>query len=122
MSTVQDEAEAGRVQVTSEEGREADRGHENDEDRLVGGLPVRTVETPYEEEEEDKSLNAASTSLQSYERHDLDMQEHSSLASSPALGRPSSADGSLSIPDDMPSIQVGTSPYLSKFSLIKAGF
>lgn len=110
MSTVQDEAEVGRVQSTNDEESEADRGPENDENRTVGGNPVRTLRRPYEEEkgeeeEEDKSLNAAGTSFRSHERHDLDMQEDSSLASSPALGRPSSADGSLSIPDDTPSIQ-----------------
>lgn len=122
MSTVQDEAEVGRVQSASDEGSEADRGPENDENGPLGGFPVRTLERPYEEEEDTTSLIATRTSLRSYERHDLDMQEDSSLASSPALGRPSSADGSLSIPDDTPSIQVATIPYLSNISLIQVGF
>lgn len=124
MSTVQDEAEVGRVLSTNEEESEADRGPENDENRAVGGFPVRTLERHYEEEEEeqDKSLNATGTSLRSYERHDRDMQEDSSSASSPALGRPSSADGSLSIPDDTPSIQVATFAHLPSISLIEVGF
>lgn len=120
MSTVQDEAEVGRVQSTGDEGSEADRVPENDGNRPVGGFPVRTLERS---NEEDKSLNASSKSHRSYEGHDLNMQEDSSLASSPALGRPSSADGSLSIPDDTPSIQVATiPPYLLKLSLIEVGF
>lgn len=121
MSTVQHEAEVGRVQSGSDEGSEADRGPENHENAPLGGFPVRTLERPYEAEE-DTSLLATGTSLRSYERHDLDMQEDSSLASSPALGRPSSADGSFSIPDDTPSIQVATIPYLSNLSLIQVGF
>lgn len=128
MSTVQDEAEVGRVQSTNDEESEADGGPENDENRPVGGIPIRTLQRPYkeekgeEEEQEDTSLNAAGTSFRSYERHDLDMQGDSSLASSPALGRPSSADGSLSIPDDTPSIQVATVPHLPILSLIEVGF
>lgn len=113
MSTVQDEAEVGRVQSTSDERIEADRGLENDESRSVGEFPVQTLERPDEEEEEekkDKRLNAAGSSLRRYARHDRDTQEDSSLASSPVLGRPSSADGSLSIPDDTPSIQVVAIP------------
>lgn len=121
MSTVQDEAEVGRVQSTGDEGSEADRGPENDGNRPVGGFPVRTLERS--DEEEDKSLIASNKNYRSYEGHDLYVQADSSLASSPALGRPSSADDSLSIPDDTPSIQVATiPPRLPNLSLIEVGF
>lgn len=121
MSTVQDEAEVGRVQSTSDEGSEADRAPKNDGNGPVGGFPVRTLERS--DEEEDKSLNASSKGYRSSEGHDLDMQANPSLASSPALGRPSSADDSLSIPDDTPSIQVATiPPYFPNLSLIEVGF
>lgn len=106
MSTVRADAGIVPAQSTRDEERGADRRFQEDESPATGRLPERSVEEPDELGDDEHSLIRRSTSFRGYQDSDPDNQNDSDLASSPALGRPSSADGSLSIPDDTPSIQV----------------
>lgn len=107
MSTVKDEAEIGRTQSEIDEESGSERRKDDDEDefsRSPSGL------VPVEERDEDfNSLSAGSVGSQIRNNHGLTLLRNRNLESSPVLQRPSSADGSLSIPDDTPSIQVGKS-------------
>lgn len=106
MSTVRDDAGIAPAQSTSDDERGGERESRNDESKTTGRLPGQTLEEPEEEGEDEHSLIPTDISFRGYKDYDPDIQEDSDLASSPAFGRPSSADGSLSIPDDTPSIQV----------------
>ncbi len=99
MSTVQDEAEIGPAKSTNDQA----------EGELGGDGNATTVGAPEksDEEEDENSVIATSTTFRGYQGQNLDPQDDSNLASVPTLERPSSADGSLSIPDDTPSVQVG---------------
>ena len=106
MSTVRDDAGIAPAQSTSEEERGFDRESRDDESKATGRLPGRTLEEAEGEGEDEHGLIQTGISFRGYKDLDPHVQEDSDLASSPAFGRPSSADGSLSIPDDTPSIQV----------------
>ena len=114
MSSVHDEADNGHQQLAEdekneEEGKAETAEHENDDIVSFG-----TLEEPGEREDEDGSLIRNDATLRSSESQIPEPveeeSENSDLPSRRALERPSSADGSLSIPDDTPSIQVLTMP------------
>ncbi len=113
MSSVQDEANNGHAQMTGDEGNEEEEANnenvvsENDEIASFG-----TLEEPDELEQEESLIpNGATLDDSVNENREIrgEGSEGSQLPSRRALERPSSADGSLSIPDDTPSIQVLTS-------------
>ena len=110
MSAVKDEAENGQLDFESEEGYTAKQGLEEDEDEQADEDDAPTPSLgQVNGDEEGKSTSVNNNSL----RHNGEQMEKlasevqgSIQATRPELGRPSSADGSLSIPDDTPSVQV----------------
>ena len=114
MSAAKDEAENGQLNFESEEGDtgekdlEEDENHQAEEDDLP---PVRLRQLNGDEESGNTAANDKSP------RHNggkwgvpAGEVQGSVQATRPELGRPSSADGSLSIPDDTPSVQVRAPP------------
>ena len=120
MSTVQDEADTGLGK--------ANLGPTNDEEPIVEavdqtgrrngtGQPssiVEILQVVRQDETEDEHTDRNGGSFGSYgklvredgEEEERSIQNHKEVLTSPARDRPSSADGSLSTPDDTPSIQV----------------
>ena len=101
MSTAQDEAESGHY-----DSKEQER-----EDPKVQTAPDGTFfepvqEDPGEGKDNDHSSSGTTTSFRKFKEHTSNLRTELSPTASPTLERPSSADGSLSIPDDTPSIQV----------------
>ena len=122
MSTVQDEAELGPAQSTSDEESEDEREFDNNELEVVLTSPDQTVKSPGKVDTDDNILEVPGARLQGDQTCDLDTQVKLKSTSSLALARPSSADGSLSIPDDTPSIQVSeSSTDAARWSLIGIG-
>lgn len=112
MSSVQDEANSGHVQLTDDEkseGEEDNANIEQDNDEIAS---FGTLEEPGNHEHEGESLTPNGAFLLDSGSHIPETRgeesENSDLPSHRVLERPSSADESLSIPDDTPSIQVHT--------------
>ena len=115
MSSAHEEAEDGPVYDDSEEELQKNVDLQNSEDgsshERITSRPQQTLQprSPVEEEEEDNmSIRAHASSKNGIHMGDERLRGPIvSRESTPEIGRPSSADGSLSIPDDTPSIQVG---------------
>lgn len=106
MSTAKDEAEIGRTEPQSDEEDGSERLEEEDQDqppRRLSGLAPVGVE---QRDDDEFSLSAESVGPRVRNSHGSSLLKNHALESPPVWGRPSSADGSLSIPDDTPSIQV----------------
>ena len=112
MSAAKDEAENGQLDSGSDEEDkreedfvedEADQAEENDvQIRGLGHLNG-------DEKSESTAVNNNSLRHNGEQMAEFGSEEQGSIqATRPKLGRPSSADGSLSTPDDTPSIQVRT--------------
>ena len=101
MSAAKDEAEDGPLEVDNEDDgniKETSRGDENEQTQEEELLTPKSSK-PNGFEDEDESLAS---------KNDVESEDFGPLqTSSPVPERPSSADGSLSIPDDSPSLQVG---------------
>ena len=114
MSTAPDEAEDGPEESISrsESGDESESQEEAGE--YENSLPSEIATSVLQETEDNATeANILATAATTFERlqrqraEDEDsLDDGSNLASRPGLERPSSADGSLSTPDDSPSIQV----------------
>lgn len=103
MSTAQDETEIGRAQhIRDEKGGDDERSN-GDEEEQQDALPTLVFEGPEEGENANNDIGAQDLGNQNDNdsRGGVEKDE-----TSLALRRPSSADGSSSIPDDTPSIQV----------------
>ena len=111
MSSVQDEADKGHAELTEDEENEEEeiKNVEKDNDEIAS---FGELQEPGERKDEEESLTRNGATLHSSGSQILatrkEDSENSDLPSHRALGRPSSADGSLSIPDDTPSLQVYT--------------
>ena len=102
MSTARDEAD---------EGPELPTGNGGDETCETGIALEERFEVSDERGEPGQSEDSASLTLQNDYQENLAQEEdsHNGSPSSPQIDRlPSSADGSLSIPDDTPSFQVSS--------------
>ena len=104
MSTVRDEADEGPEDVADDVTASDDikrSGHTN------GVLEKQTTFDQHgtdQFEDEDSVLEEPSTGF-TRQKKKAQVEDTGSAPSSPALDRPSSADGSISIPDDTPSVQ-----------------
>lgn len=108
MSTAQNEAENGPAMVGEDDDNHGEEALEGDGGESAGDLPTRVPERPNEHGEGNNLVVTIATISRSCENPDQEHHEADSyLESSTTPERPSSADGSLSIPDDTPSIQVG---------------
>lgn len=126
MSTAKDEAEIGRKNLEDDEENsseklekgedEEEKEEEGDEDELPrslsGPVPLELMDMHGDED----NLSAESVPPRIRNGHGSNSPRNFNTKSSLDVGRPSSADGSLSIPDDTPSIQVK----LSGRGLLKA--
>ena len=130
MSTVQDEADAGPGNpISDSESDEPSPEGKNQPDKPldINTEPIRIVDIlkSVREEEQKKDhaeiqegLNGADgNSAQHEDEEGFDYFKHEGLGRQ-TKGRPSSADGSLSTPDDTPSIQVRLVTYLTYFRLL----
>lgn len=111
MSTAKDEAEIGRTKPQRDEENRSERPEEeeDDEDEPPRNLS-RLAPVEFEDRDGDEnSLSAESVRSRAQNGHGSTLLKNYNSKSSPDSGRPSSADGSLSIPDDTPSIQVKNS-------------
>jgi len=110
MSSVQEEADSGHVKLTDDEKSEEEKTNTNIEQDNDEIASFGTLEEPGDHEHEGESLTPNGAFLLDPGSQILETRgeesENSDLPSHRALERPSSADGSLSIPDDTPSIQV----------------
>ena len=110
MSSVQDEADNGHAELTVDEKNEGDGNNEDIEQENDEIASFGPLQESGEQEDEEEDLKPNDTTLHGVGRDLAGAQEVNSeipdLPSHRALERPSSADGSLSIPDDTPSIQV----------------
>lgn len=127
MSAAKDEAENGQLDSGSEEEDqreedlvedEADQAEENDvQIRGLGQLNG-------DEKSKRTAVNDNSLQRNGEQMAELGSEEQGAIqATRPELGRPSSADGSLSTPDDTPSIQVRALrvfPLRSYFNSVRA--
>ncbi len=110
MSAAKDEADNGPLDFESEEGDTGEKDLEEDGSDQVEEDDVPTPRLgQFNGDEESESTAVNNNSL----RHNgeriaesANKVQDSIQATRPELGRPSSADGSLSIPDDTPSVQV----------------
>ena len=115
MSTANDEAEIGRTKLQGDEENgsqhpdekeEEEEGEEGDEDE-----PPRSLSGPGPPELEDRhgdedNLSAENARSRTRSGYGSTLLKNSNIKLSMNAGRPSSADGSLSIPDDTSSLQV----------------
>ena len=100
MSAATDEAEDGPLEFNDAENGVTQGTSQYDEDEQTQEEELHTPKLTRQNrvEEEDDSL---------VDNNDVESEEFGSLQdSSPVPERPSSADGSFSIPDDSPSLQV----------------
>lgn len=119
MSTDQDAADVGPAEASLSDGKDrskiAEEGLQNGEwngtgHRQDGGLGGSNGAVSEEEEEDNRTITANHHTFDDYA--DLNQseepgKEHSAEETSlQALEEPSSADGSISVPDDLPSVQV----------------
>lgn len=109
MSSVQDEAENGHAELIDDEKNEEAGNNEGiePEDNETASFGPLQEPGELEDEEENFTRNGAGGNFARAQEADSEIPD---LPSHQALERPSSADGSLSIPDDTPSIQVHTWP------------
>lgn len=109
MSTAQNEAENGPAMFSQDDDHK-DEDLEGDGGESTDDFPIRVPERRNEGGDRN-SVVATSATSRGYKNPDQEHHEaDSNLESSTTPERPSSADGSLSIPDDTPSIQVGFHP------------
>ena len=110
MSAAKDEAKNGQLDFESEEGDTGEKDLEEDENRQAEEddiLPLTSRQLNGDEESENTAASDNSFRHNGEKRGELAGEMQGSMqATRPGLGRPSSADGSLSIPDDTPSVQV----------------
>lgn len=110
MSAAKDEAEKGQLDFESEEGdtRENDLEEDENDQAEEDDVPTpRLGQLNGDEESESTAVTNNSLRRNGEQMGELGSEiQGSLLATRPELGRPSSADGSLSIPDDTPSVQV----------------
>ena len=100
MSAAKDEAEDGPLNLNNEDNRIGEKTSQNDENEQTQEEELLTpkLSKPNGFEEEDDSLASG---------NEVESEGFGPLqTSSPVHERPSSADESLSIPDDTPSLQV----------------
>lgn len=100
MSTAKDKAEDGPLELNNEDNIIGEKKSQDDEteQKQEGSLLTPKLSKPNGFEEEDDSLVS---------NNEVESEEFGPLqTSSPVPERPSSADESLSIPDDTPSLQV----------------
>lgn len=122
MSTARDEADAGPESSADEAGSvsESKKGGEEQSDH-EGDLR-RGTKTALHGHDETASSAGEDVEFDDYVQPD----QTTDLASKDAptiMERPSSADGSLSIPDDTPSLQVASHPTATSIAMLKsAGF
>lgn len=113
MSTAQNEAENGPAMFREDNHNHGEEDLEGDGWESAGDFPLKfsgRIEITNGDGDGNIVVNASATS-RGYQNPDQKYHEaDSNLESSTTLERPSSADGSLSIPDDTPSIQVGSHP------------
>lgn len=111
MSTAQNEAENGPAMFGEDDDNHRGEAVEGDGGESTGDLSTRAPERPEKPIEGGNAKSVVATSATISRGYQNPDQEHheadSNLESSTTPERPSSADGSLSIPDDTPSIQVG---------------
>jgi hypothetical protein len=113
MSTVKDEADDGPLDVHGEEGGAGEEALVEDESDQAQEDSFPTLNSGQSNgiEEEDDSIAASFEGFRGNGRQAQDSGSEDSVhiqATRPDLGRPSSADGSVSIPDDTPSVQVSS--------------
>ena len=110
MSAAKDEAENGQLHFESEEGDTGERDleeNENDQAEEEEVPTPRLGQLNGDGESESTAVNNNSLRHNGEQMDELASEVQGSIqATRPELGRPSSADGSLSIPDDTPSVQV----------------
>lgn len=106
MSTVYDEAELGRTQSSGDDESETERQNGDIESEAGEGPPIPILNEPDEGEDDRDSLRNTGVSFRRYAGERPNTQESSTLGFSQNSERPQSPNGSLSIPDDTPSIQV----------------
>lgn len=110
MSAAKDEAENGQLDFESEEGDTGEKDLEEDEnDRAEeDNIPTpRLGQLNGDEESESTVVDNNGLRHNGEQMGELASEVQGSIqATRPELGRSSSADGSLSIPDDTPSVQV----------------
>ena len=110
MSAAKDEAEDGQFDSGSDgdDKREEDLGEDEGDQAEGNDVPTRRLgQLNGDEKSKSTAVNNNSIRHNGEEMADLGSEEQGLIqATRPDLGRPSSADGSLSIPDDTPSIQV----------------
>ena len=118
MSSAKDEAEIGRTKLEDDEEDGSEKleegeDEEEEEEKEEGDKdePPRSLSGPAPLEFEDRhgddnNLNAKTSTSRIRNGHGSDSPQLFNTKSYIHVGRPSSADGSLSIPDDTPSIQV----------------
>ena len=100
MSTAKDAAEDGPLELDNEDNRQDEKTLQDDENEQTQEEELHTpkLSKPTGRDEEDESLAS---------NNDTESEGFGPLqTSSPIPERPSSADGSLSIPDDTLSLQV----------------
>lgn len=113
MSTAQNEAENGPATVREDDDNHGEEDLEGDGGQSAGDFLIWVAERIELKNGDGEGDNVVATSATSRGYQNPDQEHHeadSNLDSSTAPERPSSADGSLSIPDDTPSIQVGSHP------------
>lgn len=103
MSTAQDEAEIGRAQHIRDEKGADDEQSDGEGERQQDALPTLTFERPEDGENANNDIGVQVSGNQNDNDSGAGGEKNET---SLALRRPSSADGTSSIPDDTPSIQV----------------
>ena len=110
MSAAKDEAENGQLDLESEEGDTREKKLEEDENHQAEEDDVPTSRLDQLNGDEESESTAVNDDKLQYNGEQVGSSaggvQGSMQATRPELGRPSSADGSLSIPDDTPSVQV----------------
>ena len=110
MSSAQDEADDGQDDLINNGESHIARAAGPDEDSDVDERHSGTLQEADPSGGEEERLPASGMSFRGYGKYSQEEQESateaSALDSRPVPARPSSADGSLSTPDDTPSIQV----------------
>lgn len=107
MSAARDEADAGPEVSTNDVGNDPGSGQGDEEQRDHEAIDWRGTRTVSHNEEEASSSIAEELEFDDYVQPDQPTHLGSRIAPG-TTERPSSADGSLSIPDDTPSLQVAS--------------
>lgn len=102
MSAARDEADLGPELPTSDTGSDVSKGQDGEEQDAIDNGEHGGTETLLEDDEE-----TVAPDIEKSNRKRQSVVGKAQPSTSPAVtGRPSSADGSLSIPDDTPSLKV----------------